>query len=118
MRGQRWVMKHTRQRFTALWLCALVTSCTAVHYRSPDLAGDAAFHQKVAVLPFTMVLTGNQPGVLGPDQIAGIEEFESLGFQTSLYYAMLDRADAGRRHRIYIDLQPVEETNAILHITC
>ena len=107
-------MKHSKQLLMGLLLGAFLTSCTAVHYRSPALAEDAAFHEKVAVLPFTMVLTGKQPAGLSPDQIAEIEEYESLGFQTSLYYAMLDRADAGRTHRIYIDLQPVEETNDIL----
>lgn len=107
-------MKHTRKLLMVLSLSALLMSCTAVHYRSPALAEEAAFHQKVAVLPFTMILTGKQPTGLTPDQIAEIEEYESLGFQTSLYYALLDRADAGRKHRIYIDLQSVEETNDIL----
>jgi hypothetical protein len=107
-------MNHAKQLLTVLWLSTFLMSCTAVHYRSPALAEDAAFHQKVAVLPFEMILTGKQPVGLSPDQIAEIEEYESLGFQTSLYYAMLDRADAGRNHRIYIDLQSVEDTNDIL----
>jgi hypothetical protein len=107
-------MNHTKQLLAALSLCTFVVSCTAVHYRSPALAEDAAFHQKVAILPFEMILTGKQPVGLTPDQIAEVEEYESLGFQTSLYYALLDRADAGRRHRIYIDLQPIEDTNEIL----
>ena len=60
-------MKHTRQLFLLLGLCAFLTSCAAVHYRSPALREEAAFHQKVAVLPFTMVLTGKQPTAAGAD---------------------------------------------------
>lgn len=107
-------MKHTKELLMVLSLSALLMSCTAVHYRSPALAEEAVAYQKVAILPFTMILTGNQPAGLTPDQIAEIEEYESLGFQTSLYYELLDRADAGRAHRIYIDLQSVEDTNDIL----
>jgi len=107
-------MKPAKLLLLVLVMSVVLTSCVSVHYRSPDLAKDAALHQKVAVLPFTMILTGKQPARLTPNQIAEIEEYESLGFQTSLYYAMLNRADAGRKHRITIELQAVEDTNDIL----
>ena len=107
-------MKHKALLLVVLGLAMSVTACTAIVYRSPALVEGAAQHQSVAVLPFEMLLTGKQPAGLTPEQLVEIEEYESVGFQTSLYYALLDRADAGRRHRIYIQLQGVETTNAIL----
>ena len=44
-----------------------------------------------------MVLTGRVPEQLDEQQVAAIEEAESLAFQTSLYYSMLNRSSAHRK---------------------
>ena len=89
-------------------------ACTTVNYQSPDFAARTAGHQRVAVLPFEMIFTGKAPENLMPHQIARIEEMESLAFQTSLYYQLLNRSSAHRDRPITIAIQPVEETNRIL----
>ncbi len=90
-------------------------ACTTVNYRSPDFATQTASHKEVAVLPFEMIFTGKAPEGLTPHQIARIEEMESLAFQTSLYYRLLDRSSAHRDRPITIALQPVGETNRLLN---
>jgi hypothetical protein len=102
-----------KQTLTIVMLLA-VTACTTVDYTSQQFAAQSADHQTVAVLPFEMVLTGRVPQGLTPDQVAAIEEAESLAFQTSLYYSMLDRSSARRKDPILISLQPVETTNRVL----
>jgi hypothetical protein len=97
-----------------LGMLLAVTACTTVDYTSQQFAAQSADHQTVAVLPFEMVLTGRVPQGMTPDQVAAIEEAESLAFQTALYYSMLDRSSARRKDPIRIRIQPVEETNRIL----
>ena len=58
-----------------------------------------------------MVFTGKAPAGLGAAQIRSIEEAESVAFQTSLYFRLLNRIGKGR---IGVDVQQVEETNRIL----
>jgi hypothetical protein len=91
------------------------TSCTTVDYTSQDFPAQSADHQRIAVLPFEMVLVGRFPARLSERQILDIEEAESLMFQKGLYYSMLDRSSADRKHPIRIDIQPVERTNRLLH---
>ncbi len=100
--------------FTLLPALLVTVACTTVNYRSPEFAVQTVDHKTVAVLPFEMVFTGKAPAHLAPHQIAHIEEMESLAFQTSLYYRLLNRSSADRQNPITIALQPVEETNRIL----
>ena len=103
-----------RKTLTLLLLILLSAACTAVDYRSPQLAARTTDHKTVAVLPFEMVFTGKAPKGLTAGQIARIEDAESLAFQSSLYHRLLNRSSAHRDRRIRIDLQPVEVTNRIL----
>lgn len=98
-------------RVTLLALSFLALSCTTVDYRSPRFTAQAGGHQTIAVLPFEMIFTGKAPAGLTAAQIQRIEEAESLAFQTSLYFRLLNRVGKGR---IAIDVQQVEETNRIL----
>ena len=102
-----------KYRWIPVALALTLVSCISVRYRSPAFADRTGFHEKVAILPFEMVITGKLPAALTADEIAFIEEEESLAFQRSLYHALLDRSGPGRG-RISIAVQPVERTNAIL----
>ena len=103
-----------KRHLTLVSILLLTAACTTVNYTTPQFAGKTAGHQTVAVLPFEMIFTGKAPTNLTVAQIAHIEEMESLAFQTSLYYRLLNRSSAHRKRPIYIALQPVEETNRIL----
>lgn len=93
----------------------LVTACTTVDYTSQRFPEQSANHRAVAVLPFEMVLTGRQPAGMTDEQLAAIEEAESLAFQTAFYYSLLDRSSARRKRPITIDIQPPQTTNQILY---
>ncbi len=92
----------------------LAAACSTVNYQSPQFAERAQHHQIIAVLPFEMVLTGNPPRNLTAQQIAEIEEAESVAFQEAYYYRLLHQASVHRKHPIRIEIQPVETTNRLL----
>jgi hypothetical protein len=92
----------------------LAAACSTVNYQSPEFAERARHHQVIAVLPFEMVLTGDPPDNLTAEQIAEIEEAESLAFQEAYYYRLLHQASVHRKHPIRIEIQPVETTNQLL----
>ncbi len=103
-----------KKHLTLLLVLMLTAACTTVNYTTPQFADKTADHQTVAVLPFEMIFTGKAPTNLTVAQIAHIEAVESLAFQTSLYYRLLNRSSAHRKRPIQIALQPVEKTNRIL----
>ena len=92
-------------------LVLLCLACTAVDYQSPRFRDLALGHRTVAILPFEMVFQGKaSPGLTVP-RIRAIEEGESLAFQSSFYFRLLDRAGKGK---IGVEIQPVEVTNRLL----
>jgi len=95
-------------------MLALVAACSTVNYQSPQFAERAQHHQIIAVLPFEMVLAGDPPKNLTPQQRARIEEAESLAFQEAYYYRLLNQASVHRKHPIRIEIQQVETTNRLL----
>ena len=105
-------MKSRRISLVAMLLSA--AACSTVNYQSPQFAERARHHQVIAVLPFEMVLAGDPPDNLTVQQIAQIEEAESVAFQEGYYYRLLNQASVHRKHPIRIDIQPVETTNRLL----
>jgi hypothetical protein len=93
---------------------ALAACSSTANYESPQLAERAEQHRLIAVLPFTMVVTGKPPGDLTAEQIAAVEEAESVAFQTTYYQWLLEQASMHRKHPIRIQIQPVSETNRLL----
>jgi hypothetical protein len=89
-------------------------ACSTVNYQSPQFAERAQHHQIIAVLPFEIVLTGDPPAKLTAQQVAQIEEAESVAFQEAYYYRLLHQASVHRKHPIRIEIQPVETTNRLL----
>jgi hypothetical protein len=92
----------------------LAGACSTVNYESPEFAARAQHHQVIAVLPFEMVLAGDPPRDLTAQQIAQIEEAESVAFQEAYYYRLLHQASVHRKHPIRIEIQSVETTNRLL----
>mgnify|MGYP001825344228 FL=1 len=89
-------------------------ACSTANYESPQFAERAQHHQIIAVLPFEMVLAGDPPENLTAQQIAQIEEAESVAFQEAYYYRLLHQASVHRKHPIWIEIQSVETTNRLL----
>ena len=92
----------------------VLSACTTVDFESREFAERTRHHQIIAVLPFEMVLAGDPPHGLTAEQIAGIEEAESVAFQEAYSHHLLHQASAGRKHPIWVEIQPVETTNRLL----
>jgi hypothetical protein len=105
-------MKLQRASLFAILLVA--AACSTANYQSQQFAERARHHQVIAVLPFEMVLAGDPPRNLTAEQIALIEEAESVAFQEAYYYRLLHQASVHRKHPIRIEIQPVETTNRLL----
>ncbi len=105
-------METRRIQLVAVLLVA--SACSTVNYESPQFAERAQHHQVIAVLPFEMILAGDPPGDLTAQQIAKIEEAESVAFQEAYYYRLLHQSSVHRKHPIRVDIQPVETTNRLL----
>lgn len=99
---------------TILAAALVLSACTAVHYESPELAVREPTNDRVAVLPFEMVLTGKIPAEVSPAQLLAIEETESLAFQHAFYNRLLDRSSVTRKRPILVRIQTIETTNRIL----
>jgi hypothetical protein len=102
------------RRFPLFAILLLAAGCSTVNYQSPQFAERAAHHQIIAVLPFEMVFTGEPPGNLTAQQIAQMEEAESVAFQEAYYYRLLHQASVHRKHPIRVEIQSVETTNQLL----
>jgi hypothetical protein len=94
-------------------IALLTVSCATVGYHAPMLPEAMARHRVIAVLPFEMVFAGKRPSGLTERDVAEIEEQESLAFQASFYNALLHHSGLGH-DRIYIEIQPIRQTNRIL----
>lgn len=103
-----------RSQRTLLAVLLLTAACSTANYESPQFVERARHHQIIAVLPFEMVLAGDPPGKLTVQQIAQIEEAESVAFQRAYYYRLLHQASVHRKHPIRIEIQSVETTNQLL----
>jgi hypothetical protein len=95
-------------------MLVVIAACSTANYQSPQFAERARRHQVIAVLPFEMVLTGDAPEDLTAQQVAEIEEAESVAFQEAFYHRLLHQASVHRKHPIRIEIQPVETTNRLL----
>lgn len=96
------------------WSLLLATACSTANYQSPQFEARAERHHIIAVLPFEMVLTGNPPDNFTNEQIALIEEAESVAFQEAYYARLLRQASMHRKHPITIEIQSVGTTNRLL----
>lgn len=103
-----------RQILVLATLLLLTTACSTANYESPQFSERAQRHHIVAVLPFEMVLNGDPPGNLTKEQIALIEEAESVAFQEAYYSRLLHQASVHRKHPIRVEIQRVETTNRLL----
>lgn len=102
------------RRFPLLAMLLIVAACSTANYQSQQFAERARHHQVIAVLPFQMVLAGETPHNLTAEQVARIEEAESVAFQEAYYHRLLNQASVRRKHPIRIEIQPVETTNRLL----
>lgn len=97
-----------------LFVGFILSSCNHGVYLAADFSQKTVSHKKIAVIPVQTIFSGKQPAKLTTDQIAQIEEGESIAFQTSLYNALLSKCGSKKRD-IKIEIQTLEKTNAMLN---
>ncbi|HEX2606797.1 MAG TPA: hypothetical protein VHK91_05435 [Flavisolibacter sp.] len=97
----------------AAMVLLLTTSCAHKYYTSSSFEQQTARHKSIAILPAEMVFTGNQPKNLSPEDIAAIEENESLAFQQSLYNGVLRNANT-RKYMTTVTIQDIRSTQDLL----
>ena len=90
------------------------SSCSHKYYTATFFDQQTANHKLIAVLPSEIVFTGKQPKELTPEQIARIEEDESIAFQRSLYGNILQYANS-RRYYMSVGVQDISTTMNILN---
>ena len=103
------------KKYLLLAAAALVflSSCHR-HYTASSFESKSATHRLIAIMPAEMVFTGIQPKKLKPEDIAAIEEKESLAFQQSLQNGILRQANTGR-YQSSIQVQDISTTQKLLN---
>src|SRR5262245_27338561 len=95
-------------------IAVVCSSCSHKYYTSSFFDQQTANHRIIAVLPSEIVLTGKQPKELTPEQIAKLEEDESVAFQRSLYGNILQYANS-RRYYMSVGVQDINTTMNLLN---
>src|SRR5690349_21257231 len=96
----------------AVIICFAI-SCSHKYYKASNFEEKTADHKRAAILPAEIILTGKQPKNLDPEQIAAIEEQESISFQQALYNSILRHANSNR-YETTVNFQDVNETIQLL----
>lgn len=87
-----------------------LSSCSRHRYSQSSLFEERTRdHKVIAILPAQMIFTGKQPKDLTPEQIAAIEEKESVLFQESLHNGIM-RYAITRNYELYIGIQDISST--------
>ena len=98
-----------------LILIAIVTlsSCHR-YYTASSFQEKVSNHKTIAILPPQIVITGNLPRSFSANQVAELEEKESLLFQEALYNYIFSRSHKGKR-KMQVTMQPYSNTLSALH---
>jgi len=94
-------------------LFIICASCSHKYYTSSTFDQQTQKHKLVAIVPAEMILMGNQPKKLNPEDVAQIEEAESVAFQEALYNGILKYANT-RKHVSTVDFQDINLTKQLL----
>src|SRR4030095_10045959 len=102
-------MKHPIHLACAIIFFSATISCSHKYYQAADFEERTIDHKLAAIMPAEIVLTGKQPKDLSTEEIAAIEEEESLSFQMALYNSILRHANTNK-YITSINFQDIYET--------
>ena len=107
-------MKKNLPTYSIFLLIIVFASCASHKYYTSSLFDQqTAKHKTIAVLPAEMIFTGTQPKNLSPENIASIEETESIAFQNSLYNSILRHANT-KKYYTSVNVQDIGTTQKLL----
>lgn len=109
-------MKKNLLHPTSVFLLVTFTilgSCAHKYYKASNFEEETVDHKKVAVVPAEMIFTGTKPKNLTEEDIAKIEETESISFQQSLYDNILRYANSNK-YETTVNFQDIITTQKIL----
>jgi hypothetical protein len=93
---------------------SFLASCAPKRYITQDYHKLSRTHKKIAVLPYESKYTGRLPKELTEDDVIALQEEEALLFQRSLYQQLLEESRNMEKGDIYVSIQNIDDTNAIL----
>ncbi len=109
-------MKKNLLHPTAVILLVAFTilgSCAHKYYTASDFEEQTIEHKKVDMVAAEMIFTGTQPNNMTAEDIAKIEENESISFQESLYNNILLYANTNK-YETTVNFQDITTTQKIL----
>jgi len=90
------------------------TSCSPKRYITQDYHEHARSHRVIAVLPYANFYTGRIPKGFSQEDLIALQEEESVLFQRSLYFQLLEESRAHKKNDIYVSIEDISITNAKL----
>lgn len=106
-------MKSIVHYIFVIAILGTTNACRPRYYTASNFEEKTATHRVAAVIPAEIILTGKQPKDLSEEQIAEIEEEESMSFQLALYHSILRHANSGR-YETTINFQDAIQTQSLL----
>lgn len=100
-------------QYVLLFSFLIMYSCNSKKYLTSSYETLSPMHQTIAVLPYYNIYTGRIPSDLSEEEFLHLREVESVLFQRSLYFEILE--DSGIDNGdINITLQDYTKTNKLL----
>lgn len=90
-----------------------ISACQRKVYTSSTFEQQTFDHKKVAILPAQIIFTGKLPKDVRQDDIAAMEETESIAFQHSLYNSILRHANS-KKYFTTVNFQHTGSTLQVL----
>ncbi len=107
-------MKNLLLLSTAFSIMLFTISCSPKRYITQDYHQHAKSHKKIAVLPYANFYTGRIPKDFSIEDLIALQEEESVLFQRSLYFQLLEESRNHQKNDIYVSIEDINITNAKL----
>lgn len=91
----------------------IFVSCGSRQNITPAYERRAPLHKVIAVVPPQTAYTGRLPKNMTPEEVAAVEELESMAYQKELYDGILWQSGPKKKD-ISVNLQAMSKTNQIL----
>jgi len=105
-------MKNPLLLLAAISFFLLSTSCSPKRYITQDYHKHAKSHRVIAVLPYANYYTGRIPKELSADDLIALQEEESILFQRSLYFQLLEESRDHEKNDINVSIEDINITNS------
>lgn len=106
-------MKKNLPFFSICFALLVLISCSRRYYTASNFNEKTEGHKAVAILPAEIIMTGNLPKNMSPENIARAEETESINFQYALLNNILRHANT-KKYITTVYFQDINTTRKLL----